>query len=157
MEKLKIVRWWSVVPFPVQICWMWLNILNVTRTFLICNLFSCTLVYNSSVQISSFFIPFLFFYFFLISILDAEIIFSWLLLRSSLLFLFSDFAFVGLPFLGLVLYLHFLFIIYFSSLLCIYCCSVIFFFPAGSVWNAPHQEPHETVFTSWVVAQVVWN
>lgn len=130
--------------------------------FLICSLFTCTLVYNSSYSdmFFSLFFPFLFFsdFIFLISILIAEIIFRYLLLTSSLFFLvLSDFAFVGLLFLRLFLYLHFSFIIYFPSLLCIYCCFLsLFLFPAGSVWNAPHRGPHEAVCTSWVVAQVVW-
>lgn len=120
-----------------------INMLNVTLTFLICSLFSwCTTL---PIQIRFFFIYLIFFYFFLISVLTAEIIFRYLLLRLSL-FVLADFPFVGLPFLGLFIYLHFSFIIYFSSP-CVSVAVFCHFFSSqqGLCWNAPQQGPHEAV------------
>lgn len=100
-----------------------MNMLNVIHISLICSLFSCTVVYNISMQICFFFIFFLssvFYPYVLISVFITKIIFRYLLLRSYVSFSFClILLFFGLLFQVLFLYLIFPFMIWFPSLLCI--------------------------------------
>lgn len=136
-----------------------MNMLNVIHISLICSLFSCTVVYNISIQMCFFFIYFLssvFYPYVLISIFITKIIFRYLLLRSSvslsfcLILLFLAYSFKrcfstssSLSWFDFLVSSVLLFSVTFSlpSRVCVECSS------ARASWGC----------ASGVIAQLVWN